>query len=123
MPDEITDETTQSIRNARLQQLKVSVSQRLILDEILERLESYNTLSVVEISSVWYKVECLGMKVQLELRNPGGYLDIVEIPFDDGALSFPRKSWSSEAVKLQVGNEDYVVRKIVSKFAILRDER
>lgn len=122
MLDEITDETTQSIRNARIQQLKVSVSQRLILDEILERLESYRTLSVIEISSVWYKVDCRGMKVQLELRNPGGYIDIIEIPFDDGSLSFPRKSWSIESVKLQVGNEDLIVRQIISKFTLLRNE-
>lgn len=122
MLDEITDETTQSIRNARLQQSVVSISQRLILAGILERLESYNVLTVIEIAPVWYKVECLRMKVQLEVRNPGGYIDIVGIPFDDGALSFPRKSWSSEAVKLQVGSEDSIVRKIVSKFTILRDE-
>ena len=122
MLDEITDETTQSIRNARLQQSVVSISQRLILDGVLERLEPLNALTVMEISPVWYKVECLGMKVQLEVRNPGGHLDIVGIPFDDGALSFPRKSWNSEAVNLQVGSEDSIVRKIVSKFAILRDE-
>lgn len=122
MLDEITDETTQSIRNARLQQSVVSISQRLILDGVLERLEPLNALTVMEISPVWYKVECLGMKVQLEVRNPGGHLDIVGIPFDDGALSFPRKSWNREAVNLQVGSEDSIVRKIVSKFAILRDE-
>jgi hypothetical protein len=122
MLDEITDETTQSIRNARLQQSVVSISQRLILDGVLERLEPLNALTVMEISPVWYKVEHLGMKIQLEVRNPGGYLDIVGIPFDDGALSFPRKSWNSEAVKLQTGSEDSIVRKIVSKFTILRDE-
>lgn len=122
MLDETTDETTQSIRNARIQQLKVSVSQRLILDGILERLESYSTLSVMEISSVWYKVDCRGMKVQLELRNPGGYIDIIGIPFDDGSLSFPRDSWNIESVRLQVGNEDLIVRQIISKFALLRNE-
>lgn len=121
MLDEVKDETTRSIRNARIQQSSVSVSQRLILDEILERLESRNILTVIEISPVWYKVECLGMKIQLELRNPGGYIDIIEIPFDDGSLSFPRQSWSIDSVRLQVGSEDSIVRKIVSKFAILRD--
>jgi hypothetical protein len=122
MQYETPDEMTQSIRNAKLRELTVSVSQRLILDEIFEKLEAYNSLVVTEISSVWYKVACLGMKVQLELRNPGGYLDIIAIPFDDGTLSFPRNSWHSESVKLQVGSEDLIVRQIISKFAILRDE-
>lgn len=119
---ETPDEVTQSIRSARLHELSVSVSQRLVLDEILEKLEDYRALVVTEITGAWYKVNCLGVKVQLELHNPGGRLEIIPLPFDDESFSFPRRSWSSESVKLQLGDEDLIVQQIVSNFALLQSE-
>lgn len=120
MLDEITDETTSSIRTARVAELAVSVAQQLIVADVIERLESLNSLNVIEISPIWYKIECRGMKVQIELRNPGGYIDILKLPYADGSLSFPHNAWDKESVQLQLGNEELIVRKILSNFAILR---
>jgi hypothetical protein len=59
------------------------------------------------------------MKVQIEIRNPGGYIDIMKLPYADGSLSFPHPAWDRESVKLALGNEDLIVRKVLSNFAIM----
>lgn len=122
MLEENMDETTRSIRYAKRQELLVTSEQRAALDAIIERLEAWESLTIQEITPVWYIVERLGKKIQLEVDNPGGNLDITEIPFDDGELLFPRRSWGVETAKLTLGNESFAERKIITKFAILRDE-
>lgn len=122
MLEENMDETTRSIRYAKRQELLVTSEQRAVLDAIVERLESWESLTVQEITPVWYIVERLGKKVQLEVDNPGGNLDITEIALGDEVLLFPRRSWGVETAKLNLGNEDFAERKIIAKFAILRDE-
>jgi hypothetical protein len=116
------DVMTESIGYAKRQELLVTSEQRTVLDAIIERLESWAAFTVQEITPVWYTVECLGKKFQLEVDNPGGNLDIVEIPMDDEELKFPRKSWAEDSVKLWTGNESFAERKIIAKFAILSDE-
>lgn len=122
MHDEIPDEVSTSIRTARIHALTVSVSQRLILADVFERLETYSSLLVTENTEVWYKINFKGMKVQLELHNPGGNLEIIRLPFDDESFAFPNRAWNRESVKLQIGNEDLIVEKIISSFGLIAPE-
>lgn len=122
MSEENMDETTRSIKYAARQEELMTTEQYTVLEGVIERLQSWNSLTVMMISPVWYTVERLGKKIQLEVDNPGGNLDIVEIADGDEELLFPRKSWAEDSAKLSIGNEDFAERKIIAKFAILRDE-
>lgn len=117
------DKTAQAFKYAERQQDLVTVEQRETLDTIIARLESFPSLTVTQVTPVWYIVEGHGKKIQLEVDNPGGNLDIVEITAEDDPeeLKFPRKSWGAEMTKLYASNTDFAERKIVAMFAIRRD--
>lgn len=116
------DKTAQSFKYAERQQDLVTPEQREFLDVIIARIESFPSLTVTQVTPVWYIIEGLGKKVQLEVDNPGGNLDIVAITEDDDPeeLLFPRKSWGADMTKLNVGNEDFAELKIIGQFAIRR---
>lgn len=116
------DKTAQSFKYAERQQDLVTPEQQTVLDGIITRLESFPSLTVTQVTPVWYLVEGHGKKVQLEVDNPGGNLDIVAITEDDEPeeLRFPRKSWGADMAKLNSGNEDFAELKIITQFAIRR---
>lgn len=116
------DKTTQSFKYAERQQALVTAEQREVLDEIVTRLESFPSLTVTQVTPIWYVIEGHGKKVQLEVDNPGANLDIVEITEDDEPeeLRYPRKGWGVETAKLNKGNEEFAELKIIGKFAIRR---
>jgi hypothetical protein len=117
-----SDKTAQSFKYAERQQDLVSVEQQEVLDSIIARLESFPSLTVTQVTPIWYIIEGHEKKVQLEVDNPGANLDIVEITEDDEPeeLRFPRKSWGAEMAKLNKGNEEFAELKIIGKFAIRR---
>lgn len=116
------DKTTQSFKCAERQQDLVTPEQREVLDSIIARLESFPSLTVTQVTPVWYIIEGQGKKVQLEVDNPGANLDIVAITGDDEPeeLRFPRKSWGADMAKLTAGNESFAELKIITQFAIRR---
>jgi hypothetical protein len=116
------DKTAQSFKYAERQQDLVTPEQREVLDAIIARIESFPSLTVTQVTPVWYIIEGLGKKVQLEVDNPGGNLDIVAITEDDDPeeLLFPRKSWGADMTKLNAGNEDFAELKVIGQFAIRR---
>jgi hypothetical protein len=117
------EKTAQAFKYAERQQDLVTVEQRETLETIIARLESFPSLTVTQVTPVWYIVEGHGKKIQLEVDNPGGNLDIVEITDEDDpeVLKYPRKSWGAQEAKLYASNIDFAERKIVAMFAIRRD--